>query len=374
MSIHIQEVDTIRDLKTFIRFPLSLYKGSPYYVPLLNADELNTLRRDKNPAFEYCQARYWLAYRDGKAVGRVAAIHNRLHIQKWQQPILRFGWIDFVDDYDVSAALMAAVEGWARELGLPALHGPLGFTDMDREGMLIEGFEELGTLATIYNYPYYPRHLERLGYQKDTDWLEYEISLPEELPPSISKLSEILIRRYQLSILEPRSKKELLNYAGELFQLLNEAYEHLYGVTPLTPRQVQAYIRQYFDYISPDFVPIILDANGRMVAFGICLPSLSRALQKAAGSLFPFGFIHLVRALTHNDRADLYLIGVKDEYRGRGLNAILIERMYHIFRRRGIRKVESNPELETNLNVQTQWKLFDTRQHKRRRCYIKQLG
>ena len=206
MSIHIQEVDTIRDLKTFIRFPLSLYKGSPYYVPLLNADELNTLRRDKNPAFEYCQARYWLAYRDGKAVGRIAAIHNRLHIQKWQQPILRFGWIDYIDDYDVSEALMAAVEGWARELGLPALHGPLGFTDMDREGMLIEGFEELGTLATIYNYPYYPRHLERLGYQKDTDWLEYEISLPEALPPSISKLSEILIRRYQLSILEARSK------------------------------------------------------------------------------------------------------------------------------------------------------------------------
>ncbi len=256
---------------------------------------------------------------------------------------------------------------------MPAVHGPLGFTDMDREGMLVEGFDEPGTLATIYNYPYYPQHLERLGYGKDTDWLEYEISLPDELPASVAKLSEILQRRYQLRLLEARSKKELLSYAGELFQLLNEAYEHLYGVTPLTPRQIQAYIRQYFDYIAPDFVPLILDASGRLVAFGISLPSLTRALQKAGGKLLPFGFIHLVRALTHNDRADLYLVGVKREYLGKGLNAILIERMYHVFRRRGIRKIESNPELETNLNVQTQWKLFDTRQHKRRRCYIKQL-
>lgn len=374
MTIHLHEVTNHRDLKEFIHFPLDLYKGNPFYVPLLNADELNTLRRDRNPAFEYCQARYWLAYKNGQVAGRIAAIHNRLHIQKWQQPILRFGWIDFIDDPEVSATLLGAVEGWARELGLPAVHGPLGFTDMDREGMLIEGFEELGTLATIYNYPYYPRHLERLGYVKDADWLEYEIRLPDDIPPSVVKLSEILKRRYQLSLLEVRGKKELLQYADELFQLLNDAYEHLYGVTPLTRRQIQAYIRQYFDFISPDFVPIILDGNGRMAAFGICLPSLSHALQKAAGRLFPFGFIHLVRALTHNDRADLYLIGVKDEYRGRGLNAILIERMYHVFRRRGIRTVESNPELETNLNVQTQWKLFETRQHKRRRVYIKHLG
>jgi GNAT superfamily N-acetyltransferase len=240
--------------------------------------------------------------------------------------------------------------------------------------MLVEGFGELGTLATIYNHPYYPQHLERLGYVKDTDWLEYEISLPEELPASVAKLSEILKRRYQLSLLEVRSKKDLLRYAGELFELLNEAYEHLYGVTPLTPRQIQAYILQYFDFISPEFVPIILDGGGRLVAFGISLPSLSRALQKAIGKLLPFGFIYLISALTHNDRADLYLVAVKEEYRGKGLNAILIERMYHVFRRRGIRKIESNPELETNLNVQTQWKLFETRQHKRRRCYIKPLG
>ncbi len=374
MSVQIQEVQSIRDLKTFIRFPLSLYRGNPYYVPLLEADELNTLRRDKNPAFEYCQARYWLAIRDGQPAGRIAAILNHLHIYKWQQPILRFGWIDFVDDPEVSAALMGAVEGWARELDLPAVHGPLGFTDMDREGMLVEGFDELGTLATFYNSSYYPLHLERLNYVKDVDWLEYEILLPEELPPSVARLAETLKHRYQLSLLEVRSKKELLRYADQLFQLLNEAYEHLYSVTPLTPSQVQAYIRQYFDFISPDFVPIILDGIGRLVAFGITLPSLSRALQKAGGKLLPFGFVHLVRALTHNDRADLYLVAVKDEYRGKGLNAILIERIYEVFKRRGIRKIESNPELETNLNVQTQWKLFEHRQHKRRRCYIKHLG
>lgn len=374
MDIRIREVESLRDLKVFIRFPFSLYRGNPNWVPPLETDELNTLRREKNPAFEYCQARYWLAYQDGRVVGRVAAIHNRLHIEKWDQPILRFGWFDFIDDSTVSAGLLKTVEGWARELGLGAVHGPLGFTDLDREGMLVEGFDELSTLATIYNHPYYPAHVERLGYVKDTDWVEYEITLPAEQPKGIAKLAEIVMERYQLRLLDARSRKDLLVYAGEVFGLLNDTYQHLYGTTVLTPRQIQAYVNQYFNFISPEFVPVILDANGRVVAFGICLPSLSRALQKANGKLLPLGFVHLIKAINRNDRADLYLVAVKAEYQGRGLNAVLISRLYQVFRERGIQKIETNPELETNLQVQTQWKHFETRQHKRRRCYIKQLG
>lgn len=374
MDLHLKEVQTLAELRAFIRYPLSLYRRSPYYVPALFGDDYNTLRRDKNPAFAHCQARYWLAYRDGHIVGRVAGILNRKHIEKWNQPYLRFGWIDFVDDPAVSSALLGAVEAWAQQEGLAAVHGPLGFTDLDREGMLVEGFEELGTLSTIYNYPYYPRHLHALGYEKDTDWVEYEITMPQTPPEQITKAAEIIKRRYKLRMLEVNSKRELLSYTGELFHLLDDEYQHLYGVVPLTEAQMQAYINQYFGFISPGFVPVVLDETGRMVAFGIALPSLSRALQKARGELFPFGFIHLLRALRKNDRADLYLVAIRSEYQGRGVNALLMDAMFHTFQKLGVKKIETNPELETNLAVQTQWKYFETRQHKRRRCFIKTLA
>ncbi|MBE0699874.1 MAG: GNAT family N-acetyltransferase, partial [Anaerolineaceae bacterium] len=326
------------------------------------------------PAFEHCQARYWLAYADGKVVGRIAGIINQVHIQHWQQRYLRFGWLDFIDDPAVPAALLAAVESWARELGMEAAHGPLGFTDMDREGMLVEGFAEIGTLATLYNHPYYPDCMERLGYQKDTDWVEYEICVPPLPNERIAKAAEIILRRCSLHLLEAHSRKELLLYAGQLFELLCEEYRHLYGFVALSQRQVNAYIKQYFDYISPDFVPIVLDEHNQMVAFGVALPSLSHALQKAHGSLFPLGFLYLLRALRKNDRADLYLVAVKSEYQGKGVNAILMNQMAHVFNRLGVTKVETNPELETNQRVQSQWKYFEKRQHKRRRCYIKKIA
>jgi hypothetical protein len=372
--VDIREVESNQDLKTFIRFPFGLYRGNPYWVPPLNFDELNTLQRDKNPAFEYCEARYWLAYEGKKVVGRVAAILNHKHIEKWNQPYLRFGWMDFIDDPAVSAALIGAVEGWAHEKGLRAVHGPLGFTDLDREGMLIEGYNELGTLATNYNYPYYVTHLERSGYVKDIDWVEYEITVPPEPNATIAKAAEIVLRRNNLRLLELHNKKEILNYAGDLFNILDEAYQHLYGVVPLTKKQVDSYIKQYFGFVEPDFVPMVVDANNQLVAFGLALPSLSRALQKAQGELFPFGFIHLLNALKRNDRADLYLVAVKPEYQGRGANAVLIDKMSAVFLKLGVRKVETNPELETNQAVQTQWKYYEKRLHKRRRCYIKRLG
>lgn len=373
MTVEIKEVANRKDLKAFIQFPLDLYRNHPCYVPTLVFDELNTLRQDKNPAFAHCKARYWLAYKDGKLVGRIAGILNTLHIEKWDQHYLRFGWVDFVDDLAVSAALFGQVEKWAAELNLEAVHGPLGFTDMDREAMLVEGFDELGTLAAIYNYPYYPQHMQRLGYVKDVDWIEFEVKVPTEQDERIAKLAEIVQRRYKLRIADIRSKKELLNYAEQLFEVLDEAYNPLYGVVPLSREQVDAYIKQYFGFVTPDFVPIVVDENNRMIAFGIAMPSLSRALQRSRGRLFPFGFLHLLAALRWYDRGDLYLVGVRPEFQGRGVNALLIHHMIAVFNRIGIKKVESNPELETNTLVQGQWKSFEHRQHKRRRVFIKHI-
>ncbi len=371
MDIKIKEVLTQKELKTFIQFPFELYKGNPNWVPGLFFDEFNTLRWDKNPAFNHCEARYWIAYREKKIVGRIAAILNHRHIEKWGQRYLRFGWIDFIDDPNVSAALISSVENWAKEKGMSAVHGPLGFTDLDREGMLVEGFNELSTLATIYNHPYYPKHLENLGYVKDTDWMEYEFTVPSETNKTIARIADAALRRNKLQLLKLRNKKELLPYTKELFKLLDDEYKHLYGTVPLTEEQIQSYINQYFGFVTPDFVPIVVDNNNRMVAFGIVMPSLSIALQKSKGQLFPFGFIHLLKALKTNDRADLYLVAVRSEYQGKGVNAILMNKMHEVFNKIGIKKVESNPELETNQNVQGQWKYYDKRQHKRRRVYIK---
>lgn len=374
MSISIKEVTSEKDLRSFIRFQHTLYRDNPYWAPPLFFDEMNTLHWKKNPAFEKSKARYWLAYRDGKIVGRIAAILSYPHIEKWQQRYMRFGWIDFVDDPEVSQRLLETVEAWAKENHLSAVHGPLGFSDMDHEGTLVEGFDELGTLAGIYNYSYYPTHLEKMGYIKDTDWVEYEIKVPTQADERIAKLSEIVLRRNNLKLLQVTNKKGILPYAHELFDVLQEAYEPLYGFVPLTPKQVDSYIDQYFGFIKPEFVPIVLDEQNHVVAFGITMPSLTRALQKARGRLFPFGFIHLLRALSKNDRADLYLVGVKPEYQGKGINAILIQKMVEEFNRLGVTQVESNPELENNTLVQAQWKSFEKRQHKRRRVYIKHLA
>lgn len=373
MSLQIQEVLNLKDLRAFIDFPHQLYKNHPYWVPNLVSDDTNALRRDRNPAFAHCEARYWLACQDDKIVGRIAAILNHGHLQRWNERYMRFGWFDFIDNPAVSAGLLHQVEDWAREKGMTAVHGPLGFTDLDREGMLVEGFDELGTLATIYNYPYYPQHMERLGYVKDTDWVEYEIQMPEEVDEKIAKAARIVLNRNRLHLLEARNKRQLLTYVDALFDLVNETYQDLYGVVALTPEQKKSYTKQYFDFVNPDFVPIVLDENDEMVAFGVTMPSLSVALQRAGGRLFPFGFVHLLRAMRRFDRADLYLIAVKRSYQGKAVNAILMNRMLEVFKKYGVKSVESNPELEDNEQVRALWKFFDKRQHKRRRCFIKPL-
>jgi GNAT superfamily N-acetyltransferase len=373
MTLMIKEVTSRQELSRFISFPLELFDRNPFYVPELFADAMNTLRKDRNPAFEHCEAKYFLAFDGDKVVGRVAAILNHLHHQKWQQMYLRFGWLDFIDDKEVSTALLAVVEDWAREKGMTAVHGPLGFTDLDREGLLVDGFQEVATLSTNYNYPYYVTHLEDLGYRKDIDWVEYEIEVPEKPDPTIARIADLSRRRNKLHILSARHKNDLLKYADSLFDLIDDAYSHLYGTVPLTRNQVNAYIKQYFGFVRPSFVPIVLDEHEKMIAFGITMPSLSQALQRSRGKLFPFGFIHLLRALNTFDVFDLYLVAVRQDYQNKGVNAILMDQMNHVFIELGVKKVESNPELETNSNVQGQWKYYQRRQHKRRRVYIKSL-
>jgi len=373
MPISVEEVTSNRDLKKFISFPQRLYKGDPYWVPPLNFDEMNTLRKDRNPAFECCTASYWMAYKNGVPAGRIAGIINNRFNELWQKHQARFGWVDFIDDQDVSEALFSAAENWAQGRGMTSIHGPLGFTDMDREGMLVEGFEELGTLATIYNYRYYPRHIERLGYRKDVDWVEYLMNPSTGVPEKIERLARVVADRYHLTTLRVKKAKELLPYANEIFYLINETYANLYGFVPLTERQIQSYVKQYFGFILPEYVPIVLDQEGRLAAFGITMPSMSKALQKTHGKLFPFGFLSLYRAMKHNGRVDLYLTAVRPDLQEKGVNAILIYEMNILYAKRHITQVESNPELETNLKVRAQWRFYEGRQHKRRRCYLKEL-
>ena len=368
---HIKEVLSRGELKQFIRFPFSLYENHPCWVPPLVFDELNTLRRDKNPAFEYCEAKYWLAIKDGKIAGRIAGIINHKYIEKWGNRYARFGWVDFVDDLEVAGALFGAVEQWAREKGMAGIHGPLGFTDMDHEGMLVEGFDELGTLAAIYNHPYYPKRVESLGYSKDVDWVEFEIKIPDRLPEKAERVERIVTRKLGVRALTAKNAKEILPYAKELFAVLNAAFAPIYAFVPLTDRQVDMYVKQYFSFIKPEFTKVLLDADGKVAGFVIGMPSLSRAMQKARGRLLPFGFLHLLAAMRKPRTIDLYLGAIRPDLQGKGADALLMTEMTRSAIASGIVSAESNIELEDNLKVQSHWKYYDARQHKRRRCYIK---
>lgn len=372
MSIAIKPVETRRDLKRFVEYPFGLYRKHPHWVPPLILDELHTLSPNKNPAFDYCQARYWMAYRDGRPAGRIAGIVNRRYIEIWGKRLARFGWVDFDDDPEVAEALFGAAEAWAREQGMEGIHGPLGFTDMDHEGMLVEGFDELGTLAAIYNHPYYPRMVEALGYAKDVDWVEFEVRVPERLPEKAERVERIVMQKTGVRVLEAKKAKDMLPYAHEMFEVLNSAFAGIYAFVPLDEKQIKMYIKQYFSFIMPDYTKILLDANDRVAGFVIGMPSLSRALQRSRGRLLPFGFIHLLRAVSRrNKRIDLYLGAVRPDLQGRGADALLMTEMARSAIRNGIVSAETNIELETNLRVQSHWKYFESRQHKRRRCYIK---
>ena len=375
MAVEIKVVETKEDLKKFVLFGNELYKNNPYHIPVLVKDELETLDKDINPAFEFCEAVYYLAYKNGRIVGRIAGIINHRANEAWNQTHARFGFVDFINDNEVVDALFDAVAKWAKSKGMDMLHGPMGFTDMDKEGMLVEGFDRLGTMITIYNYAYYPKQLERIGFMKDQDWKRYIITIPDSIPERHVRISNLVSQKYGLSVLKFKTNKELIPYGPVVFELINKCYANLYGFSQLSDRQIQYYSKMYMPLLRPDFVTMIRrDKDEKIIGFGLALPNLSRALRKANGSLFPFGFIHLLRALKGRPRVvDLYLMGVLPEYQNRGVNALLFNDLIPIFRQSGAKFAESNPELETNMSVQLQWNYFERKHHKTRRAYIKPI-
>ena len=378
MAVTIRKVSTKQDLKRFIRFNYELYKHNPYSVPDLYDDMLHTLNKQKNAAFEFCEADYFLAYKDGRLAGRVAAIINRRANEAWQKKEVRFGWIDFIDDTEVSEALIRTVEQWGKERGMTHIQGPLGFTDMDAEGMLIEGFDQLGTMATIYNYPYYPAHMERLGFRKDADWVEFKIYVPDAIPEKHLRISQLVQRKYNLKIKKYTSGKKIAqDYGQAIFSLINEAFAPLYGYSALSQRQIDQYVKMYLPILDLRMVTLVTDADDQLVAVGISMPSLSRALQKSHGRLLPFGWYHLLKALYFKRRShvlDLLLVAVKPEYQNKGVNALLFSDLIPVYRQLGFEYAESNVELEQNGKVQAQWEYFKTEQHKRRRAFVKEIG
>ena len=375
--LSLRQVTTDDDLEDFLKFPLELYQDNPYYVPLLMNDERDTLLPNKNPAHEYCETAYFLVYRGDKVVGRIAGIINRLANEKWHQNRVRFGFVDFIDDDQVVDLLFRAVEEWGRSNGCNEIHGPLGFTDLDREGMLIEGFDQLGTITAIYNYPYYPEQMDRLGYLKDTDWQEYKIYPPKVVPDRHRRVSDVVRKRFGLTTIHFDKADDIKRqYGNEIFELINVAYSKLYGTTELTPKQIEYYVNMYMPLVNPDMISIVVKETDRsLVGFGIALPSLSHGLRKAWGRLLPFGFLHLLRALKTKkvDIMDLLLIAVTPEFQGKGVNALIFEDLIPVANRYQVKFVESNPELEDNLNVQMQWNGFKRVHHKLRRCYVKTL-
>ncbi len=376
MAIIIKKVSSKKELKTFIRFNYELYKGNPYSVPDLYDDMLNTFSSKKNAAFEFCEAEYFLAYKDNKVVGRVAAIINNRANQTWDKKEVRFGWIDFIDDEEVSSALLKAVEDWGKQKGMDTITGPLGFTDMDAEGMLIEGFDQLGTMATIYNYPYYPQHMEKLGFEKDADWVEFKLMVPDKLPEKFIRISEIILQKYKLKI-KKLTRKEIKekHYGQKIFDLINEAYAPLYGFSKMTQGQIDQYVNTYLPLLDLRMVSIVETEDGELVAAGISMASLSKALQKAKGRMLPFGWFYLLKALfiKRPKVLDLLLVGVKPEYQSKGVNALLFYDLVPTFKKMGFVYGESNPELEENKKVQAQWSAFESVQHKRRRAFKKAI-
>jgi len=373
MAIQIKEVISKQELKAFVLFPLELYKDCKYFVPPLISQEMLTLDYQKNPSFEVCDTKLWLAYDDAKVVGRIAGIIHKPFIEKWGNRYARFGWFDFIDSEEVANALLQTVESWAGENGMEAIHGPLGFTDFDPEGILIEGFSELSTIVERYNYPYYACYLEKYGYYKDADWVEYEVEIPSKLPEKFLKVSDFVQRKQNLKIAKLKTLRDILPYVDEIFAIINNIYGLMYGFTPVDEKQTAFYLKQYLKLINPDFVSIVLDKNNKVVAFGVTMPSYSKAMQKAKGKLFPFGFYHISRASKKNDTIDMYFVGIRPDFQNKGVLAVLFNDVAKKLIAKGYKKAETNVEFESNEKMQNLWNYFDRRQHKRRRSYFKYL-
>lgn len=380
-SVTIKKVSTPKELETFIQFHYDLYRGDKFDVPNLHSDEVNTLSKDRNAAFDFCEAEYFLAYKEGKVAGRVAAIINSRANEKWHRKSVRFGWIDFIDDLEVSEALLKAAEDWGRAKGMTEIIGPLGFTDMDPEGMLTWGFDQLGTQATIYNYSYYPEHMEKMsGWEKDNDYVEYKLYVPEKVPEKYHKIAEMIQKRYNLHV-KKLNRKEIFKdgYGQKIFEVINATFKDLYGYSQLTQRQIDQYVKMYLPMADLNLVTLIEDWNlpsHDVIGVGITIPSLAHALQKCRnGRLLPFGWWHVLRALKFHktDIVDLLLVGILPEYRTKGANALLFNDLIPWYQKYGFKWGETHVEMETNDKVQGQWQYLEREIHKRRRCYIKKL-
>lgn len=371
--VEIVEVKNNRDLKKFVAYVNELYKDNKYFVPDLIVDEVNTLRKDKNPAYEFSDGVFYLAYRNGKIVGRIGVLVNRRANEKWGHNYARFSHFDFIDDYEVSSKLMETAIKWSKEHGHTIIHGPLGLTDIDHQGMMVEGFEELDMFITIYNAPYYKDHLEKMGFEKEIDWVEYQIPVPKKPVEKYSRIAEIVKKKYGYKLIEFSRKKDILKWAEKVFELYNLAYAPLYGTSLLSDKQIKKYIDSFFGFVNPDFIKIVVNREDEVIGFGITFPSLSKAMQKAKGKLFPFGFIHILRAIKKNDTLDLYLIAIHPDYQGTGANALLLESILDEAIKHKLKFAETGPELEDNIAVQTMWKYVERRQHRRRRIYTKKI-
>lgn len=374
MSVIIKEVTSKKDLKKWIEFPNRLYKDNEYYVPFLASDEMETFSKTKNPAYAFCETKLFLAYKGNEIVGRIAGLINHAYNKKWNKNAIRFTRFDFIDDFEVSQKLFDAVVNWGRENGLTEIMGPIGFTDMDHEGMLIEGFEEFDLSITFYNHPYYITHMENLGLKKDIDWFEYRISVPEKIDPRFEKIAGRLLERKGYDIVTYNNRKVLYNDALEAFKIIDIAFSKLYGTVPLTPEVIKHAIDGYVPVVNLDYVCSVKDKEGKIIAFGVLVPSIAKALKKSNGKMLPFGIFRLLKALNgKNDTLEMFFVAVQPEYQSLGLPAILINTLTQKIIENGVRYCETGPMLETNTAVHSMWRHFDKRQHRRRRCYIRDI-
>jgi hypothetical protein len=376
IMVDIREVKSKSDLRKFVRYPHQLYKGNACYVPMLDMDEMGQFDPAKNPSYETCEVKCFLAYKDGKLCGRIAGILNKPYNDITGKRFMRFSRPDFIDDPEVVAALISAVEGYAREKGMNLVHGPLGFCDLDREGMLIEGFDLLSLYVTYYNYPYYPKRMAEHGYVKDVDYVELEVNMPKN-PEDLARMfriSDYVMKKLGLTLVKLDTMNDVKPYIKGVFDLINKSYKDLYGYVPISDALRDSFVKQFFPLLRPEFLKLVLDASEEVVAVAITAPNISKACQKAGGRLFPFGFIHLLHDLKHVEVLDLYLIGVKPELQSKGVNAILLTEMVRSAEKLGIISANASPELEYNTKVQDQWKNFDAKYVRRRRIFIKELS
>lgn len=367
--ITIKEINKKRDIKKFVDFPNKLFKDNEYYIPAFYQDELNMLNPKKNPAYEYCETKLFLAFKDNKIVGRICALINHAYNKKKNLNQIRFCRFDVIDDFEVTKLLFDQVIKWAKERGLNQVIGPIGFSDLDKQGLLIEGFNEYSNTITLYNHPYYMHHLEKLGFVKDVDWVEYQVFAPEQMSERLIRLSELIKRRYGYKLVKLKKRKEIAPYVNKAFAIVNESFEHLYGVVPITEKQIELAVKQFVTLVNMDYLYIVENKEGEMVGFGIMVPSLNAATKKSNGRLFPLGFIRALKALRTHKVLDMYLVAVKPQYHGLGVNALILAEGMQTAIKNGVEYAETGPELESNEEVKSQWKEFKTRQHRRRRCY-----